>query len=43
VNLEADPFNLPGRVEAIDEPGLPGEQYADIRQEMVLFDLQQAR
>jgi hypothetical protein len=43
VNLEADPFNLPGRVEAIDEPGLPGEQYAEIRQEMVLFDLQQPR
>jgi len=41
VNLEAEPFNLPGRVEAIDEPGLPGEQYADIRQEMVLFDLDQ--
>jgi len=39
VNLEAPPFNLTGRNAALHEPGLPGEQYAEITQELVLFDL----
>jgi len=38
-NLEAEPFNLKGRVEAVVEPTIVGEDYSHIVEELVLFDL----
>lgn len=42
VNLEAEPFCLPGRIDSVTEAVLHEEAYSEIPQELVLFDLRKS-